>query len=76
MVVRYLIQVKAYKREPDEPHISLALLGRAKYYMGNCVSTFSAFAKRERDSKDLPSGFWSFFPKETTNDSTNEKVEL
>ena len=52
--------MKVVKYEPASPHIDLAILGKADYHIGNCVSTFSAFAVRERRINDKPVSFWAF----------------
>lgn len=54
------MKVSVFKFERPNPHVELAIMGRANYFIGNCISSFSAFVKRERDSKGFPSGFWAF----------------
>eukprot|EP00057_Strongylocentrotus_purpuratus_P033135 XP_790324.3 PREDICTED: GDP-fucose protein O-fucosyltransferase 1-like [Strongylocentrotus purpuratus] len=53
-------KVKVVQHKPSEPHVDLAILAKSDHYICNCASTFSAFAKRERDAAGKPSSFWGF----------------
>lgn len=68
-------QVSVYRLEVPEPHVDLAILGRANHFIGNCVSSFSAFAKRQRDVMGFPSSFWGF-PIEKEKKKRHDRDEL
>jgi peptide-O-fucosyltransferase len=55
--------VAVKKLNEDNPHLDLAILGRANFFIGNCISSFSAFVKRERDVNGFPSMFWGYPPR-------------
>lgn len=57
-------QIKFYKLNENHPHTDLCILGKVDHAILNCVSTFSAFVKRQRDSEQKTSEFWSFTSKE------------
>ncbi|XP_019767317.2 GDP-fucose protein O-fucosyltransferase 1 isoform X1 [Dendroctonus ponderosae] len=54
------LKVTVVKLNTPDPHVDLAILGKSNVFIGNCISSFSAFVKRERDSRGAPSLFWGF----------------
>ncbi|XP_044015725.1 GDP-fucose protein O-fucosyltransferase 1 [Aphidius gifuensis] len=69
------MEVTVHKQsEPVSPHLDLAILGTANYFIGNCISSYSSFVARERNVKGLPVFYWGFPPDRLS--STNIKEEL
>ncbi|XP_001602191.2 GDP-fucose protein O-fucosyltransferase 1 [Nasonia vitripennis] len=68
------MDIKVFKQEENSPHLDLAILGRANYFIGNCISSFSAFVAREREVKGYPTYFWGFPPERTLSSVTHEEL--
>lgn len=61
-------KVKFAKYESESPHVDLCILGKSNHAIVNCVSTFSAFLKRQRDSENKTTEFWAFKEKNSKLD--------
>lgn len=54
------MDIAVIKLPENNPHLDLAILGMSNHFIGNCVSSYSAFVRREREAKGFPSTFWAF----------------
>jgi peptide-O-fucosyltransferase len=53
-----VLNLNLVHHDPWLPLIDLAILSRSEFFVGNCISSFTSFVKRERDIKNRKSSFW------------------
>lgn len=70
------MKISVVKLNTSSPHVDLAILGKSNHFIGNCISSFSAFVKRERDAKGFPSSFWAFPSEKGSSKKSNTRDEL
>jgi peptide-O-fucosyltransferase len=74
---KYDLKIIKYNRplnqsEGEAAHIDLYILSIAKNAIVNCPSTFSAFAKRQRDVLEKSTDFWGIENENSTNEPNSD----
>lgn len=68
-------KIQAYRSTEKNPHFDLVVLEKSNVFIGNCISSFTAFVKRARDVHGLPSAFWAFPKDSYLSGNIKEKIE-
>lgn len=68
------MKIRVFKYNKSSPHVDLAILGKSNYFIGNCISSYSAFVKRDRDAKGFPSSFWAFPTEKSGKNSKRDEL--
>ena len=57
---QHVVQLKIVYSTEEDPPLDVALMAEANAFIANCVSAFSAVAKKERDHLGKRTDFWGF----------------
>lgn len=66
------LKITSYRMREKNPHFDLIILEKSNLFIGNCISSFSAFVIRSRNVRGFPSAFWAF---EDPSNISKKKVE-
>lgn len=66
--------VTAVRYKDSNPHVDLAILGMANHFIGNCVSSFTAFVSRGRTVHNRSTSFWAFPPKDYSKNAIEQNI--
>lgn len=64
------LKISAFRMNDKNPHLDLIVLEKSNLFIGNCISSFSAFVIRARNVRGFPSSFWAFESPEIKSKST------
>lgn len=67
------LKIQAYRTGERSPHLDLVILEKSNFYIGNCISSFSAFVIRSRMVRGFPFAFWAF--QEPAINSTKQNIK-
>lgn len=70
------MKVSVVRLTTSDPILDLAVLIESNHFIGNCVSSFSAFVKRSRDAIGFKSTFWAFPADKAQRRKQQEHEEL
>ncbi|XP_031632687.1 GDP-fucose protein O-fucosyltransferase 1 [Contarinia nasturtii] len=54
------LKISAFRTNEKDPHLDLMIMEKSNHFIGNCISSFSAFVIRSREVHGFPSAFWAF----------------
>lgn len=69
------MKITAYRMNDKNPHLDLIVLEKSNLFIGNCISSFTAFVIRSRNVRGFPSTFWAFEQNLKSNKTTTKKYE-
>lgn len=66
------LKISAFRTGEKNPHLDLIILEKSNLFIGNCISSFSAFVVRSRSVRGFPSSFWAFDAPSSTTEKQSQ----